>query len=210
MCTVLLSAKIVSNKMKNKGGKKMRNFSETRTETNILNTYQTEARDCEIYRAFAEKAESEGNHQVASLFRAASLSEDILAHSLLMALRETSKATCDLWMAGGFDPRMVKDSSAENLKEAIANVASQCSELYPPMIRDAVNDGWSFARQCFTYARAVDEVHGNLFKSAFNNLDKKGSVDYYVCESCGNTIEKKPFGSCKICDSSESAFINVK
>jgi rubrerythrin len=188
----------------------MRNFSETRTETNILNTYQTEARDCEIYRAYAEKAESEGNYRVANLFRAASLSEDILAHSLLMALRETSKATCDLWMAGGFDPRMVKDSSAENLKEAIANVASQCSELYPPMIRDAVNDGWSFARQCFTYARAVDEVHGNLFKSAFNNLDKKGSVDYYVCESCGNTIEKKPFGSCKICDSSESAFINVK
>lgn len=43
---------------------------------------------------------------------------------------------------------------------------------------------------CFTCARAVDEVHDKLFKMAFNNLDKKGSVDYYVCESCGNTIEK--------------------
>jgi rubrerythrin len=188
----------------------MKSFSETRTENNIINAYQTEARDCEIYRAFAEKAESEGNHQVANLFRAASVSEDILAHSLLSALRETSKATCDLWMAGGFDPRMVKDSSAENLKDAIVNVTSEFSELYPRMIRDAENDGWSFARQCFTYARAVDEVHGKLFKKAGNNPDKKGSVDYYVCESCGNTMGKKPVGSCKVCGSSESAFMNVK
>ena len=187
----------------------MKSISETKTEKNILDTYQTEARDREIYRAFAEKAESEGNHQVAHLFRAAIASEDIHAHSRLRALRETSMATCDLWKAGGYDPRMVKDSSAENLKEAIANVSSEFSKLYPPMIRDAENDGWSFARQCFTYARAVDEVHGKLFKKAGNNPDKKGSVDYYVCESCGNTIEKKPVGSCKVCGSSESTFMKI-
>ncbi|HKZ16211.1 MAG TPA: rubrerythrin family protein [Geobacteraceae bacterium] len=188
----------------------MKSFSETKTETNILTTYQTEARDCEIYRACGEEAELEGNHQVANLFRAASASENIHAHSLLMALRETSRATCDLWKAGGYDPRMVKDSSAENLKEAIANVTSEFSELYPGMIRDAENDGWSFAKQCFTYARAVNEVHCKLFKKALHNPDKKGSVDYYVCESCGNTIEKKPVGSCKVCGSSESAFMTVK
>ena len=187
----------------------MKSFSETRTENNIINAYQTEARDCEIYRAFAEKAVSEGKHQVANLFRAASVSEDILSHSLLSALRETSKATCDLWKAGGYDPRMVKDSSAENLKEAIANVSSEFSKLYPPMIRDAENDGWSFSKQCFTYARAVDEVHGKLFQKALDNIGKKGSVDYYVCESCGNTIEKKPVDSCKVCGSSKSAFMKI-
>jgi len=187
----------------------MKSFSETKTETNILTTYQTEARDCEIYRACGEKADLEGKHQVANLFRAASASEHIHAHSLLMALRETSRATCDLWKAGGFDLRMVKDSSAENLKKAIANVSSEFSELYPGMIRDAENDGWGFAGQCFTYAQAVDEVHNKLFKKAFNNLDKTGSVDYYVCESCGNTIEKKPHGSCTVCGSSKSAFMKI-
>ena len=105
---------------------------------------------------------------------------------------------------------MVKDSSAENLKAAVANATSEFSELYPRLIQEAESDGWSFAKQCFTYARAVDEVHGKLFKKAFKNLDKKGSVDYYVCESCGNTIEKKPVGSCKVCGSSESAFMEVK
>ena len=51
----------------------MKSITETKTEKNILNTFQTEARACEIYKAFAEKAESEGNYHVASLFRAASL-----------------------------------------------------------------------------------------------------------------------------------------
>jgi rubrerythrin len=190
----------------------MKSLSETKTEKflNIIDAYQAGARDCEIYRAFAENAESEGNHQVANLFRAASLAENILACSLLSALRETSKEACDLWEAGGYDPGLVKESSAENLKEAIATVTSEFSKLYPRMIQDAENDGWSFAKQCFTYARAVDEIHGKLFKKAFNNLDKKGSAEYYVCESCGNTIEKKPVGSCKVCGSSESAFKNVK
>lgn len=187
----------------------MKSLSETRTETNILTSYQTEARDCEIYRACGEKADEEGKHQVANLFRAASASEHIQAHALLMALRETSRATCDLWKAGGFDPRMVKDSSAENLKDAIANVTSEFSKLYPRMIRDAENDGWGFAKQCFTYAQAVDEVYNKLFKKASHNLDKTDSFDYYVCESCGNTMEKKPLGSCKVCGSSKSAFMKI-
>jgi rubrerythrin len=188
----------------------MKSLSETRTETNILTTYQTEARNCEIYRACGEKAESEGKHQVANLFRAASASEHIHAQSLLMALRETSRATCDLWKAGGFDPRIVKDGSADNLKYAMAIVSSEFSELYPRMIQDAANDGWSFAGQCFTYAQAVDEVYNKLFKKAFNNLDKTGNVDYFVCESCGNTVEMKPHGSCTVCGSSKSAFMSVK
>lgn len=187
----------------------MKSLSETRTETNILTSYQTQARDCEIYRACGEKADVEGKHQVASLFRAASASEHIQAHALLMALRETSRATCDLWKAGGFDPRMVKESSAENLKEAIANVSSEVSESYPRMIRDAENDGWVFAGQCFTYALAVDEVHNKLFKKASKNMDKQGNVDYYVCESCGNTMGKKPHGSCTVCGSSNSAFMKI-
>jgi len=178
----------------------------SRTEENIFKTYQTESRDKWIYKAFAEKAEIEGKEHIAKLFRAASESEDIRAHTLLKALHETSKTSSDLWMAGGYDPHKVKDTTAENLKEAIEFETHEFSELYPQMIRDAEKDGWSFAKECFTYASAVDEVHASLFKRALHNLDIKRNVDYYVCESCGNTIENKPVDSCKVCGSSESAF----
>jgi len=182
----------------------------SRTEENIFKTYQTELRDKWLYNAFAEKAQSEGKEHIAKLFRAAAESEDIRAHTLLRALHETSKTSSDLWMAGGYDPKKIKDSTAANLKEAIEVETHEFSELYPQMIRDAENDGWSFAKECFTYASAVDEVHASLFKRALHNLDKKKMVDYYVCESCGNTIENKPVGSCKVCGSSESAFKMVK
>jgi hypothetical protein len=54
MGTVMLSAKVDSNKIK--AIKKMKSFSETKLEMSVLTTYQTEARDCEIYKAYGEKA----------------------------------------------------------------------------------------------------------------------------------------------------------
>jgi rubrerythrin len=181
-----------------------------KTEENILNTFQIEERDKYLYRAFADKAEAEGNHWVAKLFRAVSESEDIHAHSLMRALKETSRATNDLWAAGGFDPDLVKDTTRENLEEAIVIEEHQASDSYTQMIRQAEKDGWNLARECFTYVDAVDQVHTSLFKKALKNIDKELSVDYYVCEACGNTIDNKPSGSCKICGSSESSFRMVK
>lgn len=187
----------------------MNSLSEIKTETNIINTYQSEARDREIYRAFAEKAGAEGKTQVANLFRAATVSKNILAHSVLSALREISAPTCDLWMAGGYHPGLIKESSAENLKAAIANVASDTSKMFPSMIRDAENDGWKFAKQCFTHAKAVDKGHHKLFNHAIDNLDKPVVTDYFVCESCGNVIEKKPVASCSVCGAAKKTFMIV-
>ncbi len=181
-----------------------------KTEENILNTFQIEERDRYLYRAFAEKAEAEGNHWVARLFRAVAESEDIHAHSLMRALKETSRPTNDLWAAGGYDFKMVKDSTKENLKEAIEFERHEHSDLYQRMIREAESDGWDLARECFTYVDAVDKIHTSLFKKALQNIDKELKVDYYVCEACGNTIESKPTGSCKVCGSSESAFKIVR
>jgi len=176
---------------------------------NSLREIKTETNDREIYRAFAEKAGSEGKPRVANLFRAATVSKNILAHSVLSALREMSTPTCDLWMAGGYHPGLIKESSAENLKAAIANVTSETSKMFPSMIRDAENDGWKFAKQCFTYAEEVDMEHNTLFKHALNNLDNPGATDFFVCESCGNVIENNPVASCTVCGSDKKTFTIV-
>jgi len=180
-----------------------------KTEEDILKAFEGESRAKWTYKAFADKAEQEGNHEVAKLFRAAAASEEIHANSLLRALQEMSRATNELWVSGMYDPKMVKDTTAENLREAIGE-NSELSQLYPGMIQDAEKDGWSFARECFTYAGAVDKVYDSLFKNALQNLGEKKSVDYFVCESCGNTIDHKPADSCNVCGSAESAFKMVQ
>lgn len=176
-----------------------------KTEEDILRAFQGESRAKWTYRAFAEMAEKEGNHEVARLFRAAAESGDIHAHSLLRALHETSRATNDLWMSGMYDPKIIRETCAENLKEAIEE-SRELSAMYADMIRDAESDGWSFAKECFTYSAAVDQVHAGLFRKFIENPDRKENLDYYVCEACGNTIDHEPSGSCEVCGSSKEAF----
>jgi rubrerythrin len=180
-----------------------------KTEEDILKAFEGESRAKWTYRAFAEMAENEGNQNVAKLFRAASEAEEIHANSLKRAFHETSRATKELWVSGMYDPKIVKDSTVENLKEAVSE-SQELSGMYSQMIQDAENDGWGYAKQCFTYAGAVDKLHSNLFKKFLDNPHKKEILDYYVCESCGNTLDHGPSGPCDVCGSSQNSFRKVK
>ena len=176
-----------------------------KTEEDVLKAFESESRAKWTYRAFADKAEQQGNVNIAKLFRAVAEAEQIHAESLKNALQETSRATNELWAAGLYDPKIVRDSIKENLQEAVAE-SSALSQMYKQMITDAEQDGWSFAKQCFTYAGTVDEAHAQLFKKFLDNPDVKASAAYYICNGCGNTRDAEPTGSCNVCGSSESAF----
>lgn len=185
----------------------MAKMSECRTEKNVLKAFQTESQLREEYASFAEVAEREGNKQIAKMFRASSASEDIIARMFLRSLHETAHGTNELWAAGLFDTKKVKESSKENLAIAL-NEARGVMSMYPQMIKDAEKDGaiWDLAREFFTNAESVEKVHANIFEKALVNFDAISDVDYYVCESCGNTVEKSPSKTCQICKSKKSAF----
>lgn len=176
-----------------------------RTEADLLNAYECESRAKWTYNAFAEAAEKEGKEDVARLFRAASAAEEVHAGCILRSFKETSRGTNELWKAGMYDPKIVHQSTADNLREAIKE-SHGLSDMYRDMVKDAEKDGWDLAGTCFSYAGAVDHVHESLFKKTLDNLDKCGSCDYYICEACGNTLDHEPSGSCGVCGSSESAF----
>ncbi|MRR58673.1 MAG: rubrerythrin family protein [Deltaproteobacteria bacterium] len=179
-----------------------------RTEEDLLKAYECESQAKWTYNAFAEVAEKEGKEVVARLFRAASAAEEIHAGCLLRSFKETSRGTNELWKAGMFDPKIVHQSTAENLREAICE-SRGLSNQYEEMVMDAERDGWDLAGTCFRYSGAVDRVHEGLFTKALDNLDKSGSVDYYICEACGNTLDHKPSGSCDVCGSSDTAFRTI-
>jgi len=176
-----------------------------KTEEDLLKAYESESRARWTYNAFAEAAEKKGRENVARLFRAASEAENVHAGCILRSFKETSRATNELWKAGMYDPKIVHQSTAENLREAI-NESRGLADMYRDMVKDAENDGWDLAGTCFRYAGDVDSIHENLFKKTLENLDKSGSGEYCICESCGNTLDHKPSGSCEVCGASESAF----
>lgn len=160
------------------------------TEQNLLDAFAGESQANRKYLAFAEKADKEGYQQAARLFRAAAAAETVHAHAHLRAV-------------GGIN------STAENLKEAIAGETHEFKEMYPAMIETAKTEEQKAALTSFENANAVEKIHANLYQNALDNLENAENVDYYVCGVCGNTVESEPPEVCPICGAKSTAFSKV-
>jgi rubrerythrin len=157
---------------------------------NLKNAFAGESQANRKYLAFAKKAEEEGFKQVASLFRAAAEAETVHAHSHLRVM-------------GG-----VK-STKENIQEAIGGETFEFTKMYPQMIEEARKGGNKQAQQSFEFANKVEKIHAELYQKALNSLGKNETVDYYVCQVCGNTVENAAPDKCPICGASKSMFIKI-
>ena len=157
---------------------------------NLKNAFAGESQANRRYLAFAKKAEEEGFKQVANLFRAAAEAETVHAHSHLRVM-------------GG-----VK-STKENIQEAIGGETFEFTKMYPQMIEEAKKEGNKQAQQSFEFANKVEKIHAELYQKALNNLGKNETVDYYVCQVCGNTVEKAVPDKCPICGAAKSMFIKI-
>jgi len=162
------------------------------TADNLKHAFAGESEASTTYRAFARKADQEGNPQVARLFRAASAAEVVHARNHLEV------------MAG------VK-TTEENLKTAISGENSEHVSMYPDFIEEAKKDGNAKAERTFEYARKVEIIHEGLYQSALKGLGagKAEAVDYYVCQVCGNTVEQQAPEKCPICGAPKAQFLKV-
>jgi len=145
------------------------------------------------YLAYAKKAEQDGYPQVAKLFRAAAAAETIHAHNHLRALGEIN-------------------STAENLKVAIAGENYEVVSMYPPMIQDAEAEGEKKAHTSFKWAWEVEKEHEALYRKALEAVESEkdaAAVDYYVCPFCGYTHEGPLDGKCPVCGAPGEKFERV-
>lgn len=184
--------------------------AETRTELNIQKAYKAEMRARASYQAYAQKAQSEGDLELAKLFLAVAASEEIHAQSLLRGLKETSRTTTDMWAAGMYDPESLKQSLADNLRVAIDAETNEFTTLYPQMMQDADAEGWTDARETFGRINAVEKIHAAMFKEALDRLGRIEAAEYHVCEVCGNTLGRKPGGPCEVCEAPQATFLAVR
>lgn len=162
----------------------------SKTEQNLKDAFAGESQANRKYLAFAKKAEQEGHLQVAKLFRAAADAETVHAHAHLRAL-------------GGIG------STVDNLKEAMVGETHEFTSMYPAMIKVATNEGFDAALKSFTLANTVEKIHAELYQKALAALGQNATVDYHVCQICGNTVEGHPDGPCEVCGAGKAAFRKI-
>ncbi|MEB2308287.1 MAG: rubrerythrin family protein [Candidatus Brocadiaceae bacterium] len=160
------------------------------TKDNLQNAFAGESQANRKYLAFGKKAEEEGFKQVAKLFRAAAEAETVHAHNHLRVM-------------GGIK------TTKENIQEAIAGETYEFTKMYPQMIEEAKKEGNKEALRSFEMANKVEKIHADLYQKALQHLGKNEDVNYYVCQVCGNTVEREAPDTCPICGAPKSRFTKI-
>jgi rubrerythrin len=159
------------------------------TQENLKEAFAGESQANQKYRAFAAKAQQDGFDSIAKLFRLTAEAERIHAEGHLKALDGVG-------------------STADNLQAAISGETHEFSDMYPPMLKQAIADGHK-AKRMFEYAVAAEEVHANLYKMALEAV-KQGKdlvAEFYLCPICGYIEMGKPEAPCPICGAKPDKFV---
>ena len=162
------------------------------TTENLAVAFAGESQANRKYLAFARQADKEGLPQIAKLFRAA-------------AEAETLHALGHLQNMGGIG------STLENLKKAVAGETYEFTEMYPPMVAQAVAEGHR-ARHLLGYANAAEKVHAGLFGQALAALESGAdlsAMDVYLCPVCGDLEFGVLPEKCPICGAPASRYQKI-
>ncbi len=144
------------------------------------------------YMAYAKKADEEGLHQVARLFRAAAQAEFVHTQNHFRAMDEIK-------------------STAENLQAAINGENFEVVTMYPPFIADAAAEGHKRALRSFEMAWEVEKQHEAFYREALDCLGKdlEEEYDFYICPICGSTHARTAPDKCPVCGTPGSRFEKV-
>ena len=176
----------------------------TSTLENLQAAYNGESNAHAKYLAFATKADQEGYHGVASLFRAAARAEQVHLTNHAAVIRQM-----------GFEPAakvetpVVRSTRQNLLASANKGEAYERDTMYPRFIEQAHLDVNLAAVRTFEYARTTEAKHFKLFNAAVKNLENmKESTTYYVCTMCGYTTHD-PQTKCPACGMEKEKYEKV-
>ncbi len=162
------------------------------TNENLATAFAGESQANRKYTAFARQAEKEGFPQIARLFRAAADAETI--HAL-----------------GHFANMGGVGTTLQNLEAAVAGETYEFTEMYPPMLKQAQEEGHK-GKHMLKFALEAEQVHARLFKEALAAM-KSGAdlstMDVYLCPVCGDIEFGTPPDKCPICGAPAARYVKV-
>ena len=172
------------------------------TVQNLLAAFEGESNAHAKYTAFAAKADEEGLHGAASLFRAAARAEQIHAGNHARVIGQLgARAECVI--------RAVEaKSTLDNLKAALNGEKYEIDTMYPGFLAEAEEHKNSAAIRTFHWALEAEKTHSRLYGEAIALLEagKKdawigAAKDFYVCTVCGYTSETpNEHERCPVCN----------
>lgn len=165
-----------------------------KTNENLEHAFGGESQANRKYLFFAEKADEEGQKQIARLFRAAAEAETVHARNHLRVLQGIK-------------------STKDNLQAAIGGENYEFTQMYPGFIKDAESEAQSSARRSFDLANHVEKTHHDLFQAALGNLNQAKVMPdkpFFVCQVCGHTAEGAAPDKCPVCGSPAKMFKKIE
>ncbi len=138
----------------------MTSLKGTQTHDNLKAAFAGESQANRRYLYFANKADVEGQTEVAALFRSTAEGETGHAHGHLDYLAQVGDPATDLPIG----------SSSQNLKAAVAGETHEYTDMYPGMAKSARQEGFEEIADWFETLAKAERSHANRFAKALETL----------------------------------------
>ncbi|GAB3650560.1 rubrerythrin family protein [Ramlibacter alkalitolerans] len=132
----------------------------SRTEENLKAAFAGESQANRRYLYFANKADVEGQNDVAALFRSTAEGETGHAHGHLEWLEQVGDPATGLPIG----------STRDNLKAAVAGETHEYTDMYPGMAKAAREEGFDEIADWFETLAKAERSHANRYTKALNEL----------------------------------------
>ncbi len=133
----------------------------SKTEQNLKDAFAGESQANRRYLYFANKADVEGQNDVAALFRSTAEGETGHAHGHLEFLKN-----------GSGDPAtgLPIGNSRQNLAAAVAGETHEYTDMYPGMAKTARDEGFDEIADWFETLAKAERSHANRYQKALDAL----------------------------------------
>ena len=132
----------------------------SKTEQSLRGAFAAESQANRRYLYFANKADIEGQNDVAALFRSTAEGETGHAHGHLEFLESVGDPATGLPIG----------SSRRNLESAIASETHEYTDMYPGMAKTARDEGFDEIADWFQTLAKAERSHANRYTKALEAL----------------------------------------
>ena len=132
----------------------------SKTEQSLRDAFAGESQANRRYLYFANKADVEGQNDVAALFRSTAEGETGHAHGHLEFMETVGDPATGLPIG----------ATANNLKAAVAGETHEYTDMYPGMAKTAREEGHDEVADWFETLAKAERSHANRYTKALNEL----------------------------------------
>ena len=134
----------------------------SKTEQNLKDAFAGESQANRRYLYFANKADIEGQNDVASLFRSTAEGETGHAHGHLEFLKRVGDPASGLPIG----------DTHKNLAASVAGETFEYTKMYPGFAKTARDEGFEEIAEWFETLARAEKSHAGRFQKGLDGLDK--------------------------------------